>query len=192
MNSCAAIPTKPRPRAPDECLSWCNVIRRGWDWLGLTPANASHISGLNEVPDLAVRDAVPVALGLEFQRWSSRPSPSAFSNRVAPDRGIVRTPVDQEAVIRARVSWSGYVRSVGGRPSQRRSARSTTANCMALSTPRANQLGMRNGDQVLRVEHTGSKKRDRYGSLESRLPWTGGVRKQGDERPTIPVWTRCS
>jgi histidine kinase/DNA gyrase B/HSP90-like ATPase len=29
------------------------VIRRGWDWLGLTPANASHISGLIEVPDLA-------------------------------------------------------------------------------------------------------------------------------------------
>jgi hypothetical protein len=29
------------------------VIRRGWDWLGLTPANASRISGLIEVPDLA-------------------------------------------------------------------------------------------------------------------------------------------
>jgi hypothetical protein len=29
------------------------VIRRGWDWLGLTPANASRINGLIEVPDLA-------------------------------------------------------------------------------------------------------------------------------------------
>jgi len=29
------------------------VIRRGWDWLGLSPANASRISGLIEVPDLA-------------------------------------------------------------------------------------------------------------------------------------------
>jgi hypothetical protein len=29
------------------------VIRRGWDWVGLTPANASRLSGLIEVPDLA-------------------------------------------------------------------------------------------------------------------------------------------
>jgi hypothetical protein len=29
------------------------VIRRGWDWVGLTPANAPRLSGLIEVPDLA-------------------------------------------------------------------------------------------------------------------------------------------
>jgi hypothetical protein len=29
------------------------VIRRGWDWLGLTPASAARINGLIEVPDLA-------------------------------------------------------------------------------------------------------------------------------------------
>ena len=29
------------------------VIRRGWDWLGLTPANAPRLTGLIEVPDLA-------------------------------------------------------------------------------------------------------------------------------------------
>ena len=29
------------------------VIKRGWDWLGLAPATAAHISGLIEAPDLA-------------------------------------------------------------------------------------------------------------------------------------------
>ncbi len=29
------------------------VIKRGWDWLGLTPAARAHISGLIEAPDLA-------------------------------------------------------------------------------------------------------------------------------------------
>jgi hypothetical protein len=29
------------------------VIRRGWDWLGLTPAAAEHIGGIIEVPELA-------------------------------------------------------------------------------------------------------------------------------------------
>ena len=29
------------------------VIKRGWDWLGLTPRGHGHISGLLEVPDLA-------------------------------------------------------------------------------------------------------------------------------------------
>lgn len=29
------------------------VIKRGWDWLGLTPVSASRISGLIEAPDLA-------------------------------------------------------------------------------------------------------------------------------------------
>jgi hypothetical protein len=29
------------------------VIKRGWDWLGLTPATPSRVSGLIEVPDLA-------------------------------------------------------------------------------------------------------------------------------------------
>jgi len=29
------------------------IIKRGWDWLGLSPAARSHISGLIEVPDLA-------------------------------------------------------------------------------------------------------------------------------------------
>ena len=30
------------------------VIRRGWDWLGLTPASPTEVGGLIEVPELAV------------------------------------------------------------------------------------------------------------------------------------------
>ncbi len=44
--------------APDDhhgvaISTFGKVIKRGWDWLGLTPASASRISGLVEAPDLA-------------------------------------------------------------------------------------------------------------------------------------------
>ena len=45
------------PQADEEqgiaVSTFGKVIRRGWDWLGLAPADASRITGLIEVPDLA-------------------------------------------------------------------------------------------------------------------------------------------
>jgi hypothetical protein len=45
------------------------VIRRGWDWLGLTPADADRIEGLIEVPQLA--DALTLNKG-DFLRHGTR------------------------------------------------------------------------------------------------------------------------
>ena len=40
-------------RAGIAISTFGKVIRRGWDWLGLSPAAAGNVSGLIEVPDLA-------------------------------------------------------------------------------------------------------------------------------------------
>ncbi len=37
---------------------------------------------------------------------------------------------------------------------------------------RPNQLDVRNGDDILRVEHAGAQERDGHGRLESGLAWT--------------------
>jgi hypothetical protein len=43
----------PEDRQGIAISTFGKVIKRGWDWLGLTPSSASRISGLIEAPDLA-------------------------------------------------------------------------------------------------------------------------------------------
>ena len=43
----------PADRAGIAISTFGKVIKRGWDWLGLTPAPRAHIGGLIEAPDLA-------------------------------------------------------------------------------------------------------------------------------------------
>jgi hypothetical protein len=43
----------PEDRQGIAISTFGKVIKRGWDWLGLTPAAASRVSGLIEAPDLA-------------------------------------------------------------------------------------------------------------------------------------------
>ena len=43
----------PEDRQGIAISTFGKVIKRGWDWLGLTPATATRISGLIEAPDLA-------------------------------------------------------------------------------------------------------------------------------------------
>jgi hypothetical protein len=45
--------TLPVDRTGIAISTFGKVIKRGWDWLGLTPAASAHISGLIEAPDLA-------------------------------------------------------------------------------------------------------------------------------------------
>jgi hypothetical protein len=46
-------PLLPADRAGIAISTFGKVIKRGWDWLGLTPAPRAHIGGLIEAPDLA-------------------------------------------------------------------------------------------------------------------------------------------
>jgi len=41
---------------------------------------------------------------------------------------------------------------------------------------RPNQLGVRNGDEILRIEHAHAQEGDGHSRLESGLAWTRGVR----------------
>ena len=46
-------PALPEDRRGLAISTYGKVIRRGWDWLGMTPSAPEHIGGLIEVPDLA-------------------------------------------------------------------------------------------------------------------------------------------
>src|SRR5207245_1181180 len=43
----------PEERRGIAVSTFGKVIKRGWDWLGVTPGAAEHVGGLIEVPDLA-------------------------------------------------------------------------------------------------------------------------------------------
>src|SRR2546425_10677784 len=43
----------PEERRVIAVSTFGKVIKRGWDWLGVTPGAAEHVGGLIEVPDLA-------------------------------------------------------------------------------------------------------------------------------------------
>ncbi len=93
------------------------VIRRGWDWLGLTPATPDNVSGLIEVPALAesltlnkadflrsgergiaylaYRKAIQQAVGAQLQAWGEGPDADDAAQRRAA-RPLER---DLEAVL---------------------------------------------------------------------------------------------
>jgi hypothetical protein len=82
------------------------VIRRGWDWLGLTPAAPEHVGGLIEVPELAgcltlnkgdfiragargatylgYRKAIQEVVGKQLAAWGEVPG----ANKEAPPREV--------------------------------------------------------------------------------------------------------
>jgi hypothetical protein len=89
------------------------VIRRGWDWLGLTPADADRIEGLIEIPALAealtlnkgdflrhgsrgalflsYRKAIQEAVAAHFEAWgASKPAPKRASRTRPMERDIRR------------------------------------------------------------------------------------------------------
>lgn len=89
------------------------VIRRGWDWLGITPADADRIEGLVEVPALAesltlnkgdflragqrgalflsYRKAIQEAVSTELEAWGAAPPPQKRAPRTRPlERDIRR------------------------------------------------------------------------------------------------------
>jgi hypothetical protein len=96
------------------------VIRRGWDWLGLTPAGAEYIEGLIEVPALAealtltktdflrsgsrgalflsYRKAIQEAVSEQLAAWGDAPQPPARSRRTGPlERDLQRVLGDLAA-----------------------------------------------------------------------------------------------
>ena len=89
------------------------VIRRGWDWLGITPADADRIEGLVEVPALAesltlnkgdflrrgksgalflsYRKAIQEAVTTQLEAWGAAPPPPKRAPRTSPlERDIRR------------------------------------------------------------------------------------------------------
>ena len=89
------------------------VIRRGWDWLGITPADADRIEGVIEVPALAealtlnkgdflrtgargalflsYRKAIQEAVTARLEAWGAAPPPQQRAPRTKPmERDIQR------------------------------------------------------------------------------------------------------
>jgi hypothetical protein len=88
------------------------VIRRGWDWLGVTPADADHIEGVIEVPALAesltlnkgdflrhgargalflsYRKAIQEAVTTRFAEWGAAPAPTKRAPRTRPMERDIR------------------------------------------------------------------------------------------------------
>jgi hypothetical protein len=89
------------------------VIRRGWDWVGLTPADADRIEGLIEVPALAetltlnkgdfvrhgprgalflsYRKAIQQTVAAQLEAWGTMPPPRKRAPRTRPlERDIRR------------------------------------------------------------------------------------------------------
>lgn len=82
------------------------VIKRGWDWLGVTPAQPAHVSGLLEVPALAEcltlnkadfirvgprgavylahRKAIQQAVSAQLAAWGDAPAEEARKPRTRP------------------------------------------------------------------------------------------------------------
>jgi hypothetical protein len=88
------------------------VIRRGWDWLGVTPADADRIEGIIEVPALAdaltlnkgdflrhgargalflsYRKAIQEAVTGQFADWGAAPAPTRRAPRTRPMERDIR------------------------------------------------------------------------------------------------------
>jgi hypothetical protein len=88
------------------------VIRRGWDWLGITPVDADRIEGLIEVPALAealtlnkgdflrhgargalflsYRKAVQEAVAAQLDAWGTAPPPPKRAPRTKPMERDIR------------------------------------------------------------------------------------------------------
>jgi hypothetical protein len=88
------------------------VIRRGWDWVGITPAEPDRVEGLIEVPALAealtlnkgdflrngargalflaYRKAIQEAVAAQFAAWGSAPLPAKRAPRTRPMERDIR------------------------------------------------------------------------------------------------------
>jgi hypothetical protein len=97
------------------------VIRRGWDWLGVTPADADRIEGLIEVPALAealtlnkgdflrtggrgalflsYRKAIQEAVAAQLEEWGTAPPPATRSPRTRPMERDVRRVLGELAEV---------------------------------------------------------------------------------------------
>lgn len=95
------------------------VIRRGWEWLGLTPADPDRIEGLIEVPPLAesltlnkgdflrtgprgalflsYRKAIQHAVGAQLEAWGAAPSTPKRPPRTRPLERDIRRVLDDLA-----------------------------------------------------------------------------------------------
>jgi hypothetical protein len=88
------------------------VIRRGWDWIGITPAEPDRVEGLIEVPALAealtlnkgdflrsgargalflaYRKAIQEAVATQFAAWGATPPPQRRAPRTRPMERDIR------------------------------------------------------------------------------------------------------
>jgi Histidine kinase-, DNA gyrase B-, and HSP90-like ATPase len=103
----------PEPERGLAISTMGKVIRRGWDWLGITPADADRIEGLVEVPALAealtlnkgdflrtgsrgalflsYRKAIQEAVSGRLESWGETPPPAKRAPRTRPlERDIRR------------------------------------------------------------------------------------------------------
>jgi Histidine kinase-, DNA gyrase B-, and HSP90-like ATPase len=108
-------PFLPADRQGIAISTFGKVIKRGWDWLGITPANP-HIGGLIEVPDLAAcltlskndfirtgtrgatylayRKAVQEVVSRQLTAWGTAPGPEARPRIARLERDLERVLED--------------------------------------------------------------------------------------------------
>jgi hypothetical protein len=106
----------PEDRQGIAISTFGKVIKRGWDWLGLTPATPSRVSGLVEAPDLAAcltlskndfirtgargaaylayRKAIQEVVSRQLSEWGDAPDAEARPRTVRLERDLERVLED--------------------------------------------------------------------------------------------------
>ena len=106
----------PEHRSGIAISTFGKVIKRGWDWLGVTPAAPGRVAGSIEVPDLAscltlnkndflrsgtrgamylgYRKAIQEVVSRQLSKWDDSPTPSETPRPVRLDRDLQRVLED--------------------------------------------------------------------------------------------------
>jgi hypothetical protein len=106
----------PEDRAGVAISTFGKVIKRGWEWLGLSPAAASHVNGLIEAPDLAAcltlnksdfirtgprgatylayRKAIQEVVSRQLAAWGDAPDTDAHPRAQRLERDLARVLED--------------------------------------------------------------------------------------------------
>ena len=189
-------PLLPADRAGIAISTFGKVIKRGWDWLGLTPAAHAHISGLIEAPDLAAcltlskndfirtgtRGASYLAYRKAIQEVVSRRSSRSGVTRAMPRR--VRARYDSSAISSACSKISPTTSRCCGRSSIAAPEDRSGCRCQAAGNARVRLAVCGKGR---RAPHRRKAERSRPLTLTRRRVRrrTAGLQRSGGFRSPI-------
>src|SRR2546422_9736056 len=148
----------PEERRGIAVSTFGKVIKRGWDWLGVTPGAAEHVGGLIEVPDLAecltlnkadfvrggprgatylaYRKAVQEAVSRQLALWGD----ARDAGEPARPRGPARRARSRSCADRARRRISAAHDARGAARGRSATAPRRQAGCRSRRWPRARDV----------------------------------------------------